>query len=144
LSDYLAFPGGSDDRIARPGLSSFLIFIWSVNFNLKENHAIIMLIRINEAVFAVLLVIEGAIVKKSYLSFLPFKMWKVFNIGCGVMSGATMIIDSVEMLPFFIRNTCHLWVQAMNFFILLIIWGQAKQKMIFRIEPEEGIKLQSV
>ncbi len=82
--------------------------------------------------------------EKSYLTFLSFKMWKVFNIGCGVISGATMIIDSVEMLSFFIRNICHLWVQAMNFFILLIIWGQTKQKLIFRIEPEEGIKLESV
>ncbi len=55
-----------------------------------------------------------------------------------------MVIDNVGMLPFFIRNICHLWVQVMNFFILLIIWGQAKQKMIFRIEPEEGIKVESV
>ena len=104
----------------------------------------IVIIKINEAFFAILLVIEGAIVEQSYLTFLSVKMWKVFNIVCGVMSGVTAVIESVDESPFIIRSLCHLWVQAMNFFVLLIVWGQAKQKMIFRIEPEEGIESQSV
>lgn len=68
-------------------LSSFLVFILSLGFNLNENHPIIMIIKINEAVFSIFLVIEGAIVEKSYLTFVSSKIWKVFNIGCGVISG---------------------------------------------------------